>query len=146
MLLRWNPVRCWTVTRCCSRSPATSSRSMLASTRAAAWQSSRLTCITTITLVFLSGAIAGAVAMNLGAHKWMHRSVPFYTEGGKDVWLQRWKKDLSLTPEQSQEMAVILDDFGVYYRNVLSDGKARILRILNEDQKHKFDKLLEEQR
>jgi hypothetical protein len=119
---------------------------MLASTRAAAWQSSRLTCITTITLVFLSGAIAGAVAMNLGAHKWMHRSVPFYTEGGKDVWLQRWKRDLKLTPEQSQEMAVILDDFGMYYRNVLSDGKARILRILNDDQKRKFDKLLEEQR
>jgi len=119
---------------------------MLASTRAAAWQSSRLTCITTITLVFLSGAIAGAVAMNLGAHKWMHRSVPFYTEGGKDVWLQRWKRDLKLTPEQSQEMAVILDDFGMYYRNVLSDGKARILRILDDDQKRRFDKLLEEQR
>ncbi len=100
----------------------------------------------TITLVFLAGAIAGGVAMNLGAHKWMHRSAPFYTEGGREVWLQRWKKDLSLTPEQSQEMAVILDDFGIYYRNVLSDGKARILRILNEDQKRKFDKLLDEQR
>ena len=118
----------------------------MVSTRAAAWQGSRLACAMTITLVFLAGAIAGAVAMNLGAHKWMHRSAPFYTEGGKEVWLQRWKKDLSLTPEQSQEMAVILDDFGMYYRNVLSDGKARILRILNEDQKRKFDKLLDEQR
>jgi hypothetical protein len=120
---------------------------MMASTRAAAWQASRFTCAITVTLVFLAGAIAGAVAMNLGAHKWMHRSVvPFYTEGGKEIWLQRWKKDLNLTPEQSQEMAVILDDFGVYYRNVLSDGKARILRILNEDQKRKFDMLLEQQR
>ncbi len=119
---------------------------MMASTRASALQGSRLTCVMTITLVFLAGAIAGGVAMNLGAHKWMHRSAPFYTEGGREVWLQRWKKDLSLTPEQSQEMAVILDDFGIYYRNVLSDGKARILRILNEDQKRKFDKLLDEQR
>ena len=100
-----------------------------------------------MTLVFMAGALAGALAMNLGAHKYMHRSsAPFYTEGGKEVWLQRWKKDLALTPEQSQEMAVILDDFGIYYRNVLSDGKARILRILNEDQKRKFDKLLDEQR
>ena len=119
---------------------------MMATTRASALQGSRLACVMTITLVFLAGAIAGGVAMNLGAHKWMHRSAPFYTEGGKEVWLQRWKKDLSLTPEQSQEMAVILDDFGIYYRNVLSDGKARILRILNEDQKRKFDKLLDEQR
>lgn len=119
---------------------------MMASPRMAAWQGSKMTSVMTIILVFLTGAIAGAVAMNLGAHKAMHRQLPFYTEGGKDIWLQRWKKDLSLTPEQSQQMAVILDDFGLYYRNVLSDGKARILRILNDEQKHKFDKLLEEQR
>ena|SRR5436309_4612315 len=119
---------------------------MLATTRAMSWQASRLTCVMAVTLVFLTGAIAGAVAMNLGAHKWMHRSVPFYTEGGKEIWLQRWKRDLNLSPEQTQEMTVILDDFGLYYRNVLSDGKARILRILSEDQKRKFDKLLEEQR
>src|SRR6266481_5870379 len=111
-----------------------------------AWQGSKVTCAMAITLVFFTGAIAGAVAMNLGAHKWMHRSVPFWTEGGKEVWLQRWKKDLDLTPEQTQEMTLILDDFGVYYRNVLSDGKARILRLLNEEQKRKFDKLLDQQR
>jgi hypothetical protein len=107
---------------------------------------SRAACILTVTLVFLTGALAGAVAMNLGAHKYMHRSVPFWTEGGKDVWLHRWQKDLDLTVEQTQEMTIILDDFGTYYRNVLSDGKARILRILNDDQKRKFNKLLEDQR
>jgi len=117
---------------------------MMATTRAAAWQASKLTCVLAISLVFLSGVIAGAVAMNLGAHKWMHRSEPFWTEGGKEVWLQRWKKDLDLTPEQTQEMTLILDDFGVYYRNVLSDGKFRILRLLNEDQKRKFAKLLQD--
>ena len=118
----------------------------MASTRAPGLQGSRTTCVVTMSLIFLAGALAGALAMNLGAHKYMHRSAPFYTEGGKEVWLQRWKKDLALTPEQSQEMAIILDDFGMYYRNVLSDGKARILRILNDDQKRKSDKLLEEQR
>jgi len=101
----------------------------------------------TISLVFLAGAIAGAVAMNFsGAHKYMHRGAPFWTEGGKEIWLQRWKKELDLTPEQTQEMTTILDDFNLYYRNVLSDGKARILRVLNEDQRKKFDKLLEQQR
>ncbi len=115
-------------------------------TRMSAWQGSKVTCAMAITLVFFTGAIAGAVAMNLGAHKWMHSKVPFYTEGGKELWLQRWKKELRLTPEQAQAMAVILDDFGVYYRNVLSDGKSRILRILDDDQKHKLDRLLDEQR
>src|SRR5260370_287236 len=115
-------------------------------TRMPSWQGSKVTCAMAITMVFFTGAIAGAVAMNLGAHKWMHSKVPFYTEGGKELWLQRWKKELRLTPEQAQAMAVILDDFGVYYRNVLSDGKARILRILDDDQKHKLDRLLDEQR
>ena len=118
----------------------------MVSTRASGLRGSRVTCVATMTLVFMAGALAGALAMNLGFHKYMHRSTPFYTEGGKEIWLQRWKKDLNLTPDQTQEMAVILDDFGIYYRNVLSDGKARILKILNEDQKKKFDQLLEQQR
>ena len=120
---------------------------MMVSTRASRLQGSKVTCVATMTLVFMAGALAGALAMNLGAHKYMHRSsAPLYTECGKEVWLQRWKRDLKLTPEQSQQLNLILDDFGLYYRNVLSDGKARILRILNEDQKRKFDKLLAEQR
>jgi Spy/CpxP family protein refolding chaperone len=94
--------------------------------------------------VFLAGVLAGAVAMNLGAHKLLHRNLPFYSEGGKEVSLQRWKKDLDLTPEQTAQMTVILDDFATYYRNVLSDGKGRILRILNDDQRRKFDRLLAE--
>jgi len=119
---------------------------MMASTRAAAWQASKMTCVLTVILVFLTGAIAGAVAMNFGVHKLMHRSaVPFWTEGGKEVWLQRWKKDLNLTAGQTEEMKLILDDFGLYYRNVLSDGKARILKILDEDQKRKFNNLLDQQ-
>jgi hypothetical protein len=121
---------------------------MMATTPSARFRpsGSRLACFGPISLVFLAGVLAGAVAMNLGAHKMLHRNVPFYTEGGKEVALQNWKKELDLTPDQSQQMALILDDFGTYYRNVLSDGKARILRILNEDQKRKFDKLLAEQR
>jgi hypothetical protein len=120
---------------------------MLASTRMAVMpRTSRAACALTLSLVFLTGVLAGAVAMNLGAHKYIHRSVPFWTEGGKDVWLHRWQKELDLSPEQTQQMTLILDDFGTYYRNVLSDGKGRILRILNDDQKRKFDKLLDEQR
>ncbi len=84
--------------------------------------------------------------MNLGLHNYMHRSVPFWTESGKQAWLHRWQKELDLTPDQTRDMTVILDDFGTYYRNILGDGKSRILRILNDDQRRKFDKLLDAQR
>ena len=39
----------------------------MASTRAPGLQGSRTTCVVTMTLIFLAGAIAGALAMNLGA-------------------------------------------------------------------------------
>jgi Spy/CpxP family protein refolding chaperone len=119
---------------------------MMASARMVSLQASKVTCVVTVTLVFLAGAAAGAVAMNLGLHRYMHRPEPFYTVGGKEIWLQRWKKELALTPEQSAEMGTILDDFVTYYRNVLSDGKGRILKILNAEQQKKLNKLLEEQR
>ena len=81
--------------------------------------------------------------MNLGGHRWMHRQpTPFYTEAGKQISLGKWKKDLDLTPDQTREIESILDDFSTYYRNVVSDGKTRILRILNDDQKKKFQKLV----
>ena len=110
------------------------------------FQASRAACAGTILLVFLTGAIAGAVAMNLGGHKFMHRSAPFWTAEGKQISLQKWQRELNLTTQQTQDLESILDDFGLYYRNVLSDGKSRILKILDEDQKRKFNRLLEAQR
>ena len=53
-------------------------------------------------------------------------------------------RDLDLTPAQTEQMETILDDFAKYYRTVLSDGKSRILQILNEEQKRKFEKVLQE--
>ncbi len=84
--------------------------------------------------------------MNLGAHNRLHKA-PFYTEAGKAIYFERVKKDLSLTPEQSEQMESILDDFSKYYRTVLADGKSRIMQILNDDQRRKFEQiLLERQR
>jgi DNA-directed RNA polymerase sigma subunit (sigma70/sigma32) len=54
------------------------------------------------------------------------------------------KKELDLTPVQVEQMETILDDFAKYYTTVLSDGKSRILQILNDDQKKKFEKMLAE--
>ena len=73
-----------------------------------------------------------------------HRVTPIYTEAGKAFSLQKLKKDLNLNPQQVKDLELVLDDFGVYYRNVLSDGKNRVLRILDDEQKKKFEKMLGE--
>jgi hypothetical protein len=95
-----------------------------------------------LSLVFLCGAVAGAVAMNLG-HTTLHQR-PFWESNPRSEYLKTVKRELDLSPQQTAEMESILNDFAKYYQTVLSDGKARILNILNDDQKRKFEKLLKE--
>ena len=106
----------------------------------------KVACAVSLTLVFLCGAVVGALAMNMGVvHKGLHKS-PFWTDSGKELYLERLRKDLDLTPTQTEQMSTLLDDFSIYYRSVLSDGKSRILQILNDDQRHKFELILQGQR
>lgn len=103
----------------------------------------------TVALIFLSGALTGAVAMRFGGYKMMQAQTPFWQEGGKQVSLQRLTSELDLTPKQQEEMETVLDDFVMYVQmtqaqmdDVLANGKARITRVLNDSQKKKFEKML----
>ena len=107
------------------------------------WVGPRAAGISTLVLVFLCGTVAGALAFNLGAHKRMHRE-PFWSATGKEATVARVKKALDLTPVQVEQMETILDDFAKYYTTVLSDGKSRIMQILNDNQKKRFEQLLAE--
>ncbi|HWB95700.1 MAG TPA: hypothetical protein VG672_03335 [Bryobacteraceae bacterium] len=109
----------------------------------ATWKNQTAACFTVLALVFLCGAVVGALAMNLGVHNRLHKAA-FWTEAGKAAYLEKVKRELNLTPTQTDQMESILDDFSQYYRTVLSDGKARIMQILNDEQKHKFERLVQE--
>jgi Spy/CpxP family protein refolding chaperone len=113
------------------------------------WQNPRV--LTFLFVVFLCGATVGALAMRFGLHQAMHRSGPYWREGGKEISLQRFKKDLSLTPVQEQQMETVLDDFMMYYQTlqqqmdeVRASGKDRIIRILSDDQRKKFERMVSE--
>lgn len=107
------------------------------------WESPKFAGAGVLLLVFLCGAVAGAVAMNLGAHTMLHPHA-FWDNTGKTDYLKSVTRQLDLTPDQAAQMSSILDDFAKYYQTVLSDGKARILNILNDEQKRKFEKMLRE--
>jgi len=112
----------------------------------ATWRNPRI--VTTLLLVFLAGAAAGAVSMKFGLHQFLHRSaVPVSKE---DV-LQKFRTELNLTPAQTQKISLVLDDYRQYYQSVqdqLDDiratGKMRILQELNPDQRVKFQKMMGE--
>lgn len=112
-----------------------------------AWWNLRV--VSTLLLVFLTGAAAGALTMELGLRDRVHRSGPAWTEGGKQIFLQDFKTQLDLTPQQANDISVVLDDYGTYYQaiqgqldEVRATGKSRILQILNDDQRKKFEQML----
>jgi hypothetical protein len=112
------------------------------------WQNPRI--LLTLFIVFVCGMTAGMLTMALGAHRWMHPGQqPAWRESGKEVSLQRFKTELNLTPQQADQLETILDDFFTYYHtlqaqldDVKASGRQRILRILNDDQKRKFEKIM----
>jgi hypothetical protein len=96
-----------------------------------------------VILVFLCGVSVGALGMSLGLHRWMH---PDLYAPKKEITLNRWKHELDLNSRQTEQLELILDDFSKLYDNVVADGNTRILQILDERQKQKFEKMLKEHR
>jgi Spy/CpxP family protein refolding chaperone len=103
----------------------------------------KVACMVTLTLVFLCGAAAGAVAMNFGVHNRLHQP-SFDTAVGRELYFSRMQRELNLTPAQQEQMESILNDFWQYYRTVLSESKTKVEQILNEEQRKKFERILQE--
>src|ERR1051325_3986109 len=99
----------------------------------------KVACGVTLTLVFLCGVAAGAVAMNLGVHNRLHQP-GFDTPAGKAAYFSRVQKELDLTPQQAEQMRNVLNDMWQYYRIVVNDSKVRVDQLLNEEQRRKFDR------
>jgi Spy/CpxP family protein refolding chaperone len=119
---------------------------MLAADRAS-WQNPRV--LTTLVLVFLTGALAGAITMRSGLHEKMHRGAPSYWRDGRNEFsYDMLKKELDLTPEQSDRLKTILDDFVKYHddlqaqiEDVRATGKNRIMQMLDARQRQRFEQL-----
>jgi hypothetical protein len=105
----------------------------------------RVACAVVLGLVFLSGAAAGALAMNTGLHARLHQPA-FGTPAGTALNFEKLQKELNLTPVQAEQMQSILSDMWQYYRTVLTDSKSRVEQVLTEEQRQKFEHLLQQQR
>jgi hypothetical protein len=120
------------------------STSLLEKTSAGRFWNPQVACATTLVLVFLSGAVVGALALDLGVHN-RQRPFTFDSPQAKALYFDHMQKELNLTPAQSEQMQSVLNDFWQYYRTVLSDGKQRVEQLLDEEQRKKFERLLQQQ-
>ena len=76
----------------------------------------------------------------------VHQPDPaFETAAGKTLYFERLQREFDLTPAQSEQIQLVLNDFWQYYRTVLSDSKQRVESILTDEQRVKFEKMLQQQ-
>jgi hypothetical protein len=116
--------------------------------RRAPWREPRI--VSTLCLVFLAGAALGALSMRLGLHdRLLATAPPNNRELSRGAVLQKFQSELNLTGDQSEKLAMVLDDWGGYYeslqeqlQDLRSTGKSRILEILNPDQRDRFEKMM----
>jgi len=105
--------------------------------------------IVSVFLIFMAGALLGALVMRASSGLQANRRELYWQEGGKQISLARLTHKLDLSPEQQKQLETTLDDFVMYVQmlqaqmsEVRAHGKDRIMRVLNEGQKKKFEKLL----
>jgi Spy/CpxP family protein refolding chaperone len=110
------------------------------------WQNPRI--LTTLALVFLTGALAGAIGMQVGLHKKLQQNAVYWRSDKTEFSYDRLQRELSLTPEQSERLKTILDDFVKYHEDleaqiedVRATGRNRIVQILTPDQRKRFEQL-----
>jgi hypothetical protein len=121
---------------------------MMVAAERAPWQNPKI--VTTLMVVFLAGAATGALFMQIGLHDMLHRGAPRPAAvQNRDVILSQFKTQLDLSQPQADRLALVLDDYRQYYQSLqdqLDDlratGKTRIMAILDEQQKQKFEKMM----
>jgi uncharacterized membrane protein len=98
--------------------------------------------IVSFVLVFLCGAVLGAVVFSLHEHANNHGTPPLAVGISSPFSVREWKEELNLTDQQTVQLTSILDDVFRYYDNVLADGNSRIMQILNPEQRRKYEQML----
>jgi Spy/CpxP family protein refolding chaperone len=113
------------------------------------WQNPRILAL--LLLIFLCGALAGALAMRSSVHTKLHQSpaAGYWKDNSAELFsYDKLKTQLNLTSEQSERLKTILDDFVKYHEDletqiedVRATGKNRIVQMLTPEQRQKFERL-----
>ena len=111
------------------------------------WRNPKI--VSMLLMVFLCGSAAGVVAQRLS---WRQASnQKSWKEGGREISLLKFRKELDLSDDQAREIELVLDDFMKYYQTlqaqmdeVRADGKERIVRVLKPEQRERFGRMLSE--
>lgn len=112
-------------------------------------ESYRSKALIVLILVFLGGAIGGAVSTRLFSYKVSESAIKRSHEHEPSVAVDRFRKKLELNTNQVKQLKVILDHCIMMETKLLNkiesvkeEGRQSILEILTEQQRKKFDTVL----
>lgn len=105
-----------------------------------------------LTIIFLCGTAVGAAVTRTYLHARMFPTPEQHAiEQAQRFGLQNLKTELHLTQPQERAITKVLDDYGKYYQNIEDQrddvaemGRQRILEVLNEKQKKRFNEIFAE--
>jgi len=111
------------------------------------WQNPRILVL--LLLIFLAGVMVGAVAMRSSVHTRLHaNAASYWGDDKREFSYDTLNRELKLSPDQSERLKTILDDFVKYHddleaqiEDVRATGRNRIRQILNPQQQQRFDEL-----
>lgn len=105
--------------------------------------------ITALLAVFLAGAAAGALGMKLVARSSVNSSSRTLRQMDRKALLDYFNKELKLSDKQQQQVEALLDDhfkylqtLGAQMEEVRVYGREGISKLLDAEQRKKFDKLM----
>jgi hypothetical protein len=121
----------------------------------------------TLSLVFLAGVATGMLGMQHGLHDKLHQKLnptvsaaPAVPQPDREAVLHQFKTKLDLSTDQTEKIAMILEDYRHYYdslqdqiddlrlrdqiEDLRSTGRTRIMQILDTEQRTKFEKMMDE--
>lgn len=111
------------------------------------WTHSRV--ITAFVAVFLVGAAAGAIGMRMRYRGTFSASARAMRQMDRQELVIFFNKELDLSDEQKKQVEILLDDqfkylqtLGAQLEELRSHSRESIVRVLNPDQRKKFDKLM----
>ena len=105
--------------------------------------------ITALLAVFLAGAAAGALGMKLVVRGSVNSSSRSLRQMDRKALLDYFNKELKLSDKQQQQVEALLDDhfkylqtLGAQMEEVRVYGREGISKLLDAEQRKKFDKLM----
>ncbi len=110
------------------------------------WQNPKV--LITLFTVFLMGSAFGGVIVKFGLKDVITRNAS-WRANDKVQLFQKFKTELNLTPQQAEQVDIVLDDFTMYMQSLQAQmeetrggAKERISKILTPEQQDKFKRIL----